>query len=135
VAILVDQHILRLDVSMDDSVSVHFFDCEEQFSKVNPSVILRQPAIWLLVYHVPHVSRGAVIRHHVEILECLKGVVELGHELMVDFTLNFFLCYDEAGKTIIRLLLHSLHGVKLACALPFIDETLNKVDFSVGTRA
>jgi len=54
---------------------------------------------------------------------------------MVDFTLNFFLSYDEAGQTIVRLLLHSFHSVKLACALPIVDETLNEVNFGVGTRA
>lgn len=129
------EYIFRLDVPVDDSIPVHFFDCEDNLCEVNPSFIFRQPALWLLVQYCPHISSRTVVRHHVEILECLEGVMQFRHELVVDLSLDFLFRDNEARQAIICLLLHALHRVKLARTLFVSSQTLHKIDLGVGTCA
>ena len=113
---LVNQHILRLDVAMDDTIPLAFFDRQNQLGQVDPCVLLWQSARRLLIDHVSHIARGTIICHHVEVLEGLEGIVQLGDKLMIDLTLNLLIGDHEPSQPIVSTFFHSLHCIELASA-------------------
>lgn len=98
-------------------------------------MLLYESATWLLVDNCSHVTCWAVVCHHVKVLKCLEGVVQLGDELMVDFPLDLLFSDDEASESIVGPLFHSFHSVELSCASSPIQDALDKVNLCVGTRS
>mgnify|MGYP007004896095 CR=1 FL=1 len=96
-------------------------------------MILSQSAMYLLVDDTSHVTARAVVRHHVKVLKRLKGVVQLRDKSMVDFTLNLFLCDNEARQPVVSTFLHAFHGVEYACTITIRLQSLYQIDFRIRT--
>lgn len=96
---------------------------------------LCQSAKWLLVHNITHVTPRAVIRNHVQIFECLERIVDLGHKLVIDLSLNLFLRDHESCQAIVSSFLHTLHCVEFA-GLGFVGvKSFDQINLGVGTLA
>ena len=109
--VLVNQNVLRFDISMDNAVSMDLLNGQYELSEVDSSLLLSKPSIALLIYHSSHVSSWTVVCDHVEILKSLEGVVELGHELMINLALDLFFSDDKSSQPIVGTFFHALHGI------------------------
>ena len=59
--------------------------------------------------------------------------MQLGHESMINLSLNLFFSDHEPCQTIVGPLLHSLHGVEFTGSFAFGVKAFDQIDFSVGS--
>ena len=55
------KYVFRLNISMNNTISVDFFDCEDELSEVDPCTLFTQSAIRLLVDHISHVTAWHIV--------------------------------------------------------------------------
>ena len=75
VTILINKHVLWFDITMYNTIPVHFLDGENEFSQVDPGMILVEPPLALLVDYRSHITTWTIIGDHVEVFKGLECIV------------------------------------------------------------
>ena len=115
VALLIQQDVVQLYVSVDDSVLVELFDGEEYFSDVDDCFFFRDFAF--AGDQTAQVAPRTEVGHQVQLVKGLECVAEFDNVPVVDFPLHFFFCHDKVKESLESPFPHDLHGV--AFAFPF----------------
>lgn len=82
ISVFVKDQVLRLDIPMDDIVSMHCFECVYQTSTEEPRLLLAESALACQV--VAKVTTEQEVHHEIEVLGILEGVVRVDDELGAD---------------------------------------------------
>ena len=116
VAVRGDQHVLRLEVAIDDVVLVHPLQRERHLGDVEPARCLGEALV--LAQDAEEVSPCDVLEHEVDARLVLEGVVQRDDERVADLLQRRVLGDDAVGGAVAchAALLEQLESVELARA-------------------
>lgn len=123
--VLVDKNILRLDVSVYDTVPVDFLDGKEELGQVHLRLLFCQSLKGLLIDDRSHVTSWAIVGHHVQVFERLECIVQLCYESVVNLPLDLFFSDYKSCEPVVGTLFHALHCIEFSRALFFGIQALN----------
>ena len=80
---MVEEHVLRLQVSVDDTILVQASECLNELCRVEHGSPLRE--LLVLAQVIEQLTSIEEIHDEVELGWCLEGIVQLHDEWAVDF--------------------------------------------------